>query len=127
MSQIELPSLQECKDRFTQFGQCEHHYKEWIKPYGMETQVKTCVVCAKTFEKKYPTQAEQIKAEINKCLDYGMTNKNEIYTKVVDSLEVPRPTVRRVARDLIIEMNHKVQILKSDLPTTNIGRRSEID
>lgn len=53
-------------------------------------------------------------------LDKGMTDKQEIYTKVVESLGVPRPTVRRVARDLRTELEVKVEILSSDLVTEPI-------
>jgi hypothetical protein len=35
---------------------------------------------------------------------------------VVDELGVPRPTVRRVARDLRTELLQKIQILQSDMP-----------
>ncbi len=45
-------------------------------------------------------QSTVIKAAINSLLDKGVTDKQDIYTKVVDELGVPRPTVRRVARDL---------------------------
>ena len=43
-----------------------------------------------------------------------MTDKQDIYTKVVDELGVPRPTVRRVARDLRNELLEKIQILQSE-------------
>ena len=46
----------------------------------------------------------------------GVTDKQDIYTKVVDELGVPRPTVRRVARDLRTELLQKIQILQSDMP-----------
>jgi len=42
-------------------------------------------------------QSTVIKAAINSLLDKGVTDKQDIYTKVVDELGVPRPTVRRVA------------------------------
>jgi len=44
-------------------------------------------------------QSTIIKEAINSYLDKGVTDKQDIYTKVVDELGVPRPTVRRVARD----------------------------
>ena len=55
-----------------------------------------------------------IKAAINTLLDNGVTDKQDIYTKVVDELGVPRPTVRRVARDLRNELLEKIQILQSE-------------
>ncbi len=51
---------------------------------------------------------------IEKYLDMGLTDKNEIFAKVVEELGVPRPTVRRVARDMRNEMLRKVKILQSD-------------
>jgi hypothetical protein len=44
-------------------------------------------------------QSTVIKEAINSLLDEGVTDKQDIYSKVVDKLGVPRPTVRRVARD----------------------------
>ena len=49
-------------------------------------------------------------------MDKGVTDKQDIYTKVVDELGVPRPTVRRVAIDLRTELLQKIQILQSDMP-----------
>jgi len=45
-------------------------------------------------------QSTVIKEAINSLLDEGVTDKQDIYSKVVDKLGVPRPTVRREARDL---------------------------
>ena len=63
-------------------------------------------------------QSTVIKAAINSLLDKGVTDKQDIYTKVVDELGVPRPTVRRVARDLRNELLEKIQILQSDSKTS---------
>jgi len=41
-----------------------------------------------------------------------MTDKQGIFTAVVDKLGVPRPTVRRVARDLLESLIKKTDILK---------------
>ena len=59
-------------------------------------------------------QSTIIKEKINSFLDKGITSKNDIYTKVVDELGVPRPTVRRVARDLRNELLEKIKILQSE-------------
>ena len=59
-------------------------------------------------------QSTVIKAAINTLLDNGITDKQDIYTKVVSELGVPRPTVRRVARDLRNELLEKIQILQSE-------------
>jgi hypothetical protein len=63
------------------------------------------------------TQSTNIKQAINSLLDKGLTDKQDIYTKVVEELGVPRPTVRRVARDLRNELLQKIQILQSEIPT----------
>ena len=63
-------------------------------------------------------QSTVIKAAINSLLDKGVTDKQDIYTKVVDELGVPRPTVRRVARDMRNELLEKIQILQSDTITS---------
>lgn len=58
-------------------------------------------------------QGKQIKEAINNMLDKGIEDKNYIYSKVVEELGVPRPTVRRVARDLRNEFLTKVKVLQS--------------
>ena len=58
-------------------------------------------------------QGTMIKEAINFYLEKGMTDKNDIYTKVVDDLGVPRPTVRRVARDLRNELLQKIALLNT--------------
>ena len=62
------------------------------------------------------TQSTNIKQAINSLLDKGLTDKQDIYTKVVEELGVPRPTVRRVARDLRNELLQKIKILQSEVP-----------
>ena len=59
-------------------------------------------------------QSTIIKAAINDLLEEGVTDKQEIYSKVVDKLGVPRPTVRRVARDFRNELLTKIKILQSE-------------
>jgi len=61
-------------------------------------------------------QSTIIKQAINSCLDKGLTDKQDIYSKVVEELGVPRPTVRRVARDLRNELVEKINILQSEVP-----------
>ena len=72
-------------------------------------------------------QSTVIKAAINTLLDNGVTDKQDIYTKVVDELGVPRPTVRRVARDLRNELLEKIKILQSEtrLITTSVSTKAE--
>jgi uncharacterized protein (UPF0147 family) len=59
-------------------------------------------------------QSTVIKEAINSYLDKGLTDKQDIYSKVVNDLGVPRPTVRRVARDLRNELLEKISILQSE-------------
>ena len=59
-------------------------------------------------------QSAVIKEAINSFLDEGVTDKQDIYSKVVDKLGVPRPTVRRVARDFRNELLAKIKILQSE-------------
>jgi hypothetical protein len=61
-------------------------------------------------------QSTIIKQAINSFLDKGLTDKQDIYSKVVEELGVPRPTVRRVARDLRNELVDKIKILQSEIP-----------
>ena len=63
-------------------------------------------------------QSTVIKEAINSLLDEGITDKQDIYSKVVDNLGVPRPTVRRVARDLRNELLTKIKILQSEAQQT---------
>ena len=72
-------------------------------------------------------QSTVIKAAINTLLDNGVRDKQDIYTKVVDELGVPRPTVRRVARDLRNELLEKIKILQSEtrLITTSVHTKAE--
>ena len=66
------------------------------------------------------TQSTSIKQAINDLLDKGLTDKQDIYSKVVEELGVPRPTVRRVARDLRNELLQKIKILQSEVPEIEI-------
>ena len=63
-------------------------------------------------------QSTVIKEAINSLLDEGVTDKQDIYSKVVDKLGVPRPTVRRVARDFRNELLTKIKILQSEAHQT---------
>ena len=68
------------------------------------------------------TQSTSIKQAINELLDKGITDKQDIYSKVVEELGVPRPTVRRVARDLRNELLQKIKILQSEVPEIEISQ-----
>jgi hypothetical protein len=57
-----------------------------------------------------------VTACIEQYLAKGLTDKEEIFHKVCDELGVPRPTVRRVARDMRTDMLKKIKILQSEIP-----------
>ena len=57
-------------------------------------------------------QSQTIKDTIMMHLGEGITDKQEIYTKVATALKVPRPTVRRVAGDLRREIEEKIQSME---------------
>jgi len=60
---------------------------------------------------------EAVEIAIEQKLDRGIRDKQEIYSQVVEELGVPRPTVRRIARDLRNKYLDKVRILQSDIST----------
>lgn len=70
-------------------------------------------------------QSTVIKQAINSYLERGLTDKQDIYSKVVEELGVPRPTVRRVARDLRNELLVKIKILQSEVPQEVSARQDE--
>lgn len=72
-------------------------------------------------------QSTVIKQAINSYLEKGLTDKQDIYSKVVDELGVPRPTVRRVARDLRNELLTKIKILQSEIPQLESATNQEKD
>jgi hypothetical protein len=72
------------------------------------------------------TQSTSIKQAINELLDKGFTDKQDIYSKVVEELGVPRPTVRRVARDLRNELVQKIKILQSEVPEIEISQEKTL-
>jgi len=57
------------------------------------------------------SQAGTIADHIMACVNKGMTDKSEIITHTVDTLGVPRPTVRRVKRDLVAMLKEHVKVL----------------
>jgi len=65
-------------------------------------------------------QSTIIKEAINSLLDEGIKDKQDIYSKVVDKLGVPRPTVRRVAGELRNELLTKIKILQSETQQTTV-------
>ena len=60
-----------------------------------------------------------IEIAIEQKLDAGIRNKHQIFSEVVDELGVPRPIVRRIARDLRSKYLNKVRILQSEITTSD--------
>ena len=59
------------------------------------------------------TQSREIRDAIVECIAKGgMTDKREIYSHVVKNLGVPRPTVRRVASALRVELDGEIAKLE---------------
>ena len=63
------------------------------------------------------TSIELAKLGIEKKLENGMTDKQEIFAEIVTEFNIPRPVVRRIARDLRNKYLDKVKILQSDFDT----------
>jgi hypothetical protein len=70
-------------------------------------------------------QSTVIKQAINSYLEKGLTDKQDIYSRVVEELGVPRPTVRRVARDLRNELLAKIKILQSEVPQAELSAQEK--
>lgn len=58
------------------------------------------------------TQGIQIRQAIISAISSGMKDKDAIYTHVMTQLNVPRPTVRRVTREYILDLEYRLSILK---------------
>lgn len=63
-------------------------------------------------KKTLTTQTTIITECIEKYLEMGLTDKNEIFQKVIEELGVPRPIVKRILMDMRNEMLRKVRILQ---------------
>ncbi len=72
---------------------------------------------AKLKQGKPDSETTLIKMILNRCMDNGMNDKTDIYSMVCEETGSPRPTVRRVARDLRNDMTEKIRILQSELPS----------
>jgi len=58
--------------------------------------------------------SKAVKEKIEYYLNEGLTDKQDIFHKVIADLNVSRPTVRKIARDLRTEYLKKIQILQGD-------------
>ena len=61
-------------------------------------------------------QSHDVKRSIVRCIsEEGLTDKQQIYSRVVEDLGVPRPTVRRVACILRKELAAEIVNLENKL------------
>jgi hypothetical protein len=67
-------------------------------------------------------QQDAVKELLCKYVISGVTDKQELYSKVVDDLAIARPTVRRIAAQLRKEMTAVVLILSQDIPKPSIAK-----
>lgn len=58
-------------------------------------------------------QGQAVKAEIIKLLDAGISDKQEIYNRIASELNIKRPTIRRIAREVKFDLEKKVAILSA--------------
>lgn len=58
-------------------------------------------------------QGQAVKAEIIKLLDSGVKDKQEIYNRIAAELNIKRPTIRRIAREVKFDLEKKVAVLSA--------------
>jgi len=56
-----------------------------------------------------------IKQKIEQLIEIGEKDKEVIYTRIIEDFGIPRPTLRRIARELRQEWANKIKILESEL------------
>jgi len=57
------------------------------------------------------SQSDEVKHLIDHFLKLGITNKRELYTKIVIKTGIPRSTIRRIAGDYKKQLVRKVKVL----------------
>ncbi|MCP6727069.1 MAG: hypothetical protein KJI69_03535 [Patescibacteria group bacterium] len=68
-----------------------------------------------------PNQQKIVKEIIMSYIKKGVTDKQELYSKVVNEIGIPRPTVRRIAKLLRDELLSAVSILEQQVEKPKIG------
>jgi len=61
------------------------------------------------------TQQSDVMKAIITLIDTGHIDKSKIYSVVVENFKIPRPTVRRIAKNLIVDLEHKIKVLKGEI------------
>lgn len=57
---------------------------------------------------------KQVEKELESLMEAGATDKNQIFDTVVKKLDVPRPIVKKIARNLRIKLQKRIAVLQSD-------------
>ena len=72
------------------------------------------------------TNSEQLILDsIEYFMNQGCKDKHELFSKVVEYTNTPMPTVRRIARDLRIHYQKRIDILQNDLLITSLNKGNE--
>ncbi len=50
-------------------------------------------------------------SKIDQYLDVGFTEKDDIINKIAEEFDMAKPIIRRIMRDMKIEMERKIRIL----------------
>lgn len=61
------------------------------------------------------SQSEKIIHQIDVLINSGVTNKTELYTKIVDKTGLPRSTIRRITGEYKKQIERKIRILTSSV------------
>jgi len=56
-------------------------------------------------------QTHRIEVTLMNAMSMGTTNLRDVYTIAVEALGVPRPTVRRVAKNLLVKLKARSEVL----------------
>ena len=55
-----------------------------------------------------------VKQKIDQLIDIGEKDKDVIYNRIIEDFGIPRPTVRRIARELKQDWANKIKVLDSN-------------
>ena len=69
------------------------------------------------------SQSNKIIHQIDVLIDSGVTNKTELYTKIVDKTGLPRSTIRRITGEYKKQIERKIRILTSSV--SQIDKKSK--
>lgn len=61
-------------------------------------------------------QGQAIKAKVMELLEVGFDNKQDIYNEIEKSMGVPRSTIRRICREVRLDLMKKIAALQNEAP-----------